>query len=90
LADLAGSLILTSSVSVEEDLGNEENENNCHGQRQNSDQVMSRVALASHHDPWTIPAFSLTIVLFRCEQPALHTLPAKGFITVPGDSIIET
>jgi hypothetical protein len=58
LANLASSLILSFGVRVEEDLGNEENERNCDRKRQHPDQAMSRVALANHHSPWTILAFS--------------------------------
>jgi hypothetical protein len=51
LADLASSLILSFSVRVEEDLGNEENEHNRDRKRQHPDQAMSRVALANHDSP---------------------------------------
>jgi hypothetical protein len=51
LANLASSLILSFSVRVEEDLGNEENEQNRDRKRQHLDQAMSRVALANHHSP---------------------------------------
>ena len=61
LANLASSLILSFSVGVEEDLGNEENEQNRNRKRQHLDQAMSRVALANHHSPSTIPAFSFDV-----------------------------
>jgi hypothetical protein len=69
LANLASSFILSLSMGMGKDLGNEQNGQRRQSNSEHPDDVRSRLVAKSHVDNYTTPIFLLTLGRLSCEQP---------------------